>query len=84
MSALLLLVTGHGPGTALLLGYVGGGLGTMLILSVRMVICEWLNGRAGSHGRFHERVYQQPVQRATTRNVCTMVARSRRRLNSRE
>lgn len=80
----LLLLLGHGLGSALLFGYVCGGVLTMILLSVRMVICEWLNGRAGSHGRFHEQAFQQPVPRATTRNVWTMVARSSRRLTSRE
>jgi len=80
----LLLVLGHGLGSALLFGYVCGGVLTMILLSLRMVICDWLNGHADSHGRFHEQAFQSPVQRATTRNVWTMVARSSRRLTSRE
>jgi hypothetical protein len=84
ISAVLLLVMGHSLGQALLWGYVGGGMVTLLVLAAKMVVCEWLNGRAGPHGRFNEQAFQQPVQRATTRNVWAMVARSSRRLNSRE
>lgn len=78
----LLLVLGHGLFRSVLWGYVCGGMLTMVIMALRMVICDWHSTRTAP--RFGEDRGQQPVQRATTRNVWMMVARSSRRLISRE